>query len=203
MSDLSLSGEELVLQLINAANPSPPYGPFTTGSFTLSTPTALSGDLTGRNSTLTLTASPDSGYYGTQEIKYDRLDLQSVFLDLGVPQVSFQNNSYSQSTDFLGFLNSTYGLNLQEADVISEALPAADANGLVAYTLQVAEECLTFTGNLPVNITAELINLEVAFIENILNGFDPPDVTRINLITALTGNVLNGFTVADVTSVNS
>lgn len=199
MSDLSLSGEELLLQLVNEANPSPPYGPFTAGSFTLSTPTALTNDLTGKNSYITLTAIEGSGYYGTQNVKYNRLDLQGVLIDLGQALVSFQNNNFVQATDILETINSTYGLNLMEGDVVNEALPAANTNGVVNYTLQVSDTSLTYTGGLPVSITAESIELEIAFVENILNGFLPPDTTRINLATALTGNVLDGFTVADVT----
>ena len=199
MSDLSLSGEELLLQLINAANPSPPYGPFTAGSFTLSAPSSLTNDLTGKNSYITLTAVEGSGYYGSQNVKYDRLDLQSVLIDLGEALVSFQNNNFVQATDILETINSTYGLNLQNEDVVNESLPVANTNGTVAYTLQVADNSLTYTGSLPVNITAETIELEIAFVENILNGFVPPDTTRLNLATALTGNVLSGFTVADVT----
>jgi hypothetical protein len=203
MSDLTLSGEELLLQLINEANPDAPYGPFTAGSFTFSAPASLTGDLTGKNSYLTLTAIPGSGYYGTQTVKYNRLDLQNILIGKGFPSVSLPNNSYSQSTDLLDALNTTFGLNLTTADIVGESLPAADTNGNVAYTVQVVNECLTFFGALPVNLTPNKINLQVAFVQNILHGFVPPDATRINLATALTGNVLDGFTVADVTAAPS
>lgn len=198
MSDLSLSGETLLVQLINEANPNPPFGPFTTGSFTFGNPSPLSNDLTTKNSSLVVTAKDTSHYLGTQTVKYNRLDIRNVLIGKGSPTPSFQNDAFTLSTDLVDSLNSMFNLALTDADLVSETLPDPDDNGNVNYTVQIHPNSLTYTGTVPVQLTPEAIPLPTAFAMRILNGFVPPDTNRINLASAFTGNVLDGFTVADL-----
>lgn len=194
--DLTKHGEQLVFDLLNAANPNQKHGPFATTNVTLGAPTPLSGHVSGNNSSLVVTGTVGAGYSGARTITYSRLDLTAVLLAKGVTgTLSFPNSSYKTSTDLLPLINTTYNMNLQPTDVVQENLPADDdVTGVVSYTLKASANCLTYTGQLGIALQPASIDLGRAFKGNILNGFVPPDTSRVNLATALTGNRLTLFT---------
>jgi hypothetical protein len=198
--DLTKTGAQLIYDLLNAANPNPRHGAFSPTNVTLGAVSTLTGDVSGKNTKVTVTAVAGQGYSGSQTIKFNRIDINALFIQKGIPALSFPNANYTQSTDFLAYLNSTHSLNLTAADVVLETLPADDdVTGLITYTLQIASTCKTFIGTLPLTITPLTIQLARAFKGNVLNGFVPPDTTRVNLATALTGKQLGLFTVAQLT----
>lgn len=198
MSSIPLSGAQLIFQMVNRANPSLKLGPLSASNVTMGAATPLNGDLTGKNSKITLTAIPGSGYSGSCTLTFNRLDINQAFIQLGIPALSFQNNSYGTSTDFIDYLNAAHGLNLQASDIVEEVLPAADTVGNISYTLKMDPSCLCFTGQLPLTITPKSIQLFKAMVGQVLNGFIPPDTTKVNLASAMTGTVLGLFTVAQL-----
>lgn len=206
-SDLTKSGTDLVLGLINVANPTTPVnGAISSANVTFSAPSPLTGDVSSKNASLLVSAIPGHGYTGTRTIKYNRLDIHQVLIAKGVTDLQVVNNSFSSSADLLSSLNASYGLNLSTNDIVVEALPADDPNnvaGNITYTLQAHPNSLAYFGTLPLTLILPTIPMARALKMNVLQGFVPPDTTLINLASALTGSVLDCFTVAMLTAPNS
>lgn len=193
-SDLTKDAATLLFELINGDNPNQKNGAFTAANVTIGAPASLTNDPSAKNTTMVLTAIPGKGYVGSQTVKYNRLDLFDVLIRKGFPAPTVTNNTFTLASHLLPSLNSQFGLNLQAEDIIDEALPAADDNGNISYSLQIAAGSLAYMGAVPTAIKAPLINLPRAMRQNILNGFVPPDTTLVNLASVFTNTQLDCFT---------
>ncbi|ANZ50330.1 putative virion structural protein [Erwinia phage vB_EamM_Phobos] len=159
MKPLNKTSDLLVLDFINEKNP--------TAELELSkvsfddprakTPEDATAD--GTNTDLTVKARKNSGYIGTQDVDYNRLDGVSLFrnvtayLDVKLPKTT---------TDLLTQLNAQYGLKLTADDIVPADIPA-DTNPPVTdpdapdpvpvdHTITFAETCLAYIGTIPVKI---------------------------------------------------
>jgi hypothetical protein len=149
----SITAVAAVIARINNNNPSLPT-PFTLSNVTLGTPTALSGDPSGLNTSVTLTGN--SPYTGTTTIKYNRLDITTdVFTNgLGTTAQLNTQSSYTNGDALLADLNAKYGLDLQTSDVVNNAI-SNNAAGQT-YPLVMAAGSYAFTGTLTVTFLASI-----------------------------------------------
>ncbi len=107
----------------------------------LSAPTALSGDATGKNTSVVGTPLPGSGYKNTVRLTYDRLDM-TVLLEKLVKQVVVPN--LTQTTDVLSAFNEKYGFLLAASDVVNQSI--TPTGGTQSITVTMADSCPAFIG---------------------------------------------------------
>lgn len=140
---------QALIARINNNNPSLPT-PFTTSNVTLGTPTALTDDPSGLNTSVVL--SGGSPYTGTVTIKYNRLDItNTVFAGIGTtPSLSY-DVGYTDTDSLVAPLNTTYDLNLQDSDIVEASIsPVAGS----PVTVTMASGSYGFIGTMSVMMTA-------------------------------------------------
>lgn len=158
MSVLSQTGVDIIIGLVNAANPQLPH-PLTEADLLIGTPTALTG--TGiPNTTVALMSKPTSKYYfGDTAIRYNRLDIGQVFGILAPNGlVEFGHTGFNKVSDLVASLNAAYGLAIGPSDYVDGNLNLANAD--VNYTFQIASTSLVYTGS--VNVMFLLNKTELA-----------------------------------------
>lgn len=119
--------KDLVYDLINEANPQLAI-PASPSNVTLGTPTVLSGGSWPTNNTkITLSPAPASGdFIGRQDVNYRRLDLSALFRGQVILIKKFKSTASTVSGSLmytiyqlLADINSRYGMNLTEDDVVN------------------------------------------------------------------------------------
>ena len=132
-----------------------------------------------RNSNSVISAKPDSQYTGEVTVEYDRLDLQKLFTDAGMPVVELNSLGLTSSLDLLTELNLEYGLALDEDDIVVEALPT----GLLPqdYTLKVKATSFAWLNQLAIRLTDGKPPLSSVIVQTVLDGLKYPtgDVTSL------------------------
>lgn len=136
-------GKQMIFDLINAANPSEvPYTEantaievITNGSFTV--------DGKSYNTSARVRGLMGTGYTGSKTVYYNRLSLATLFLN-----ATFRLDSYSAASvyDALPVINSRYGLNLTQADIVDAALAGvgqANYNSIVGVRGKATSPILT------------------------------------------------------------
>lgn len=173
-SDLSKTGPALVFGLINAANPSTfPAGPASATNVTLGVPSALTGDPSGQNTKLTVTAIANQGYTGSQDITYNRLDFTAVLNVKTSNNLSIVDQSFATIADVIAYLNSTYNLNIQATDTSNETAAISGAYPKSAEIIADAAS-LTYIGNVTFTITQPQVALSSAIANTSMDGLTAP-----------------------------
>jgi len=171
-SDLTQTGETLILALVNAANTNLVNGPLTTDNVTLGAPAVETGD---KNSSVVLTGVAGNGYANTQTFTYNRLDIQSDVMNHIAPSgATLVNASYATVADLVAPLNSAYNLGLVSADISngSDAITLTDGAGNATVTMAAAS--LKYIGELSVAITQMQADLATVVTNTELDGLTPP-----------------------------
>lgn len=159
MKPLNKTSDKLVLDFINEKNPD---AELELSKITLGTPTPITDEGADRNTSMTLTAKKNSGYIGTQDVTYNRLEGGALFrnvtayLDVKLPKTT---------TDLLTTLNTQYGLKLTEDDIVPAAIPENTNPPLtnpndpdpapVDHVITFKEDCYAYLGSIPVKIGAK------------------------------------------------
>lgn len=156
MKPLNKTSDLLVLDLINEKNSG---ANLELGKVKLGTPVPITEEDADRNTSLEVTARKNSGYIGKQDVTYDRLEGVPLFrnvtayLDVKLPKTT---------TDLLPTLNSQYGLQITEDDIVPAAIPDNTNPPLanpddpdpapVDHDIVFKDECLAYLGKIPVKI---------------------------------------------------
>lgn len=124
------------------------------------------GDYGNGNNTAVRVTANTQFVYGSYVYHYKRLDMQQAFIDLGVPNPSVQVNDII-GAGVLNALKAKYNFILHASEVADFII-----EGNVC-TITVEETSLVWTGKLIVYLAeVELVELSVAFPNNVLNGLD-------------------------------
>nr|UVX43127.1 MAG: hypothetical protein [Bacteriophage sp.] len=134
----------LIYDLINDANEID----IDASILSLSAPTVLSGDATGKNTSVVGTPLPGSGYKNTVRLTYDRLDM-TVLLQKLVKQVVVPN--LTQTTDVLSAFNEKYGFLLVAGDIVNESITST--GGTQSITVTMADSCPAFIGTFELTVS--------------------------------------------------
>lgn len=170
-SDLTQTGETLILAMVNAANPTPVNGPVSTSNVTFGTPTVISGL---ENTSITLTGS--GAYAGTQTFAYNRLDIQTDVMSILAPSgATLANASFATVADLIAPLNTAYALGLVTDDIANGSDAVTLTNGAGSASITMATGSLKFIGELSVAITQAQANLATAVTTTELDGLTPPN----------------------------
>lgn len=134
----------LIYDLINDANEID----IDASILSLSAPTVLSGDASGKNTSVIGTPLSGSGYKNTVRLTYDRLDM-TVLLQKLVKQVVVPN--LTQTTDVLSVFNEKYGFLLVAGDIVNESITST--GGTQSITVTMADSCPAFIGTFELTVS--------------------------------------------------
>jgi hypothetical protein len=171
---------------------------FSASNTTLGTPTALgSPDANGHNTSVSLTAKAGSGYSGSTTFYYLRRPLTDA---IAVGQSISLGTIASATTVWamLATINTKYGLNLVQQDVVNNPVPA----GATAIVLTVAPGSYLFVPGSQ-SVVGIQTQLSSAVAQPYLKGFDNASgvgPTNTRLLLHLDGNTTDvlGHTVNNV-----
>ena len=163
---LAKTGQELILDLVNAENNSEitvdqlMFGP------------ALANE-EGGNTALNLAAAPDSPWSKDVDVSYDRLDLNTLFhgqrAELSAPKGATKE-------DIVCHLNFTYDLKFTASEFDLTAVEDGELPEL--FKLKAKEGNLAYTGEMDIFVDLDRMPLSARLLKTDLNGFMYEDPTR-------------------------
>lgn len=166
---LAKTGQELVLDLVNAENNSE----ITVDQLMFGTPQA--GDEDG-NTGLNLAAAPDSPWNKDVDIVYDRLDLNTLFhgqrAELSAPKGATKE-------DIVCHLNFTYDLKFTASEFDLTAVEDGELPEL--FKLKAKEGNLAYTGEMDIFVDLDRMPLSARLLKTDLNGFRYPNADEPSL----------------------
>lgn len=161
--DFTKSDVQILLDQINEDN---------TSSLTpaLVTFGAVATDAGVRNSKITVTSQAGSGYTGSVEVFYNRVDLATV---PGARSTTFQVGDATNLSDLIDEINTAYQLNLTANDFVDVAIPAfpgEEPHETQTINLTAKATSLIFRGELVLTVNANDIPLSSVVTTTTLNG---------------------------------
>lgn len=156
---------EICLELIKQTNVT--ASALTTAMLTYGLPTVDTGE---RNSIVTITAVPGSGYKGSVDMHYNRVDIATV---PGVRSKTFPVGDATKLSDLIPEINLAYAINLGPEDyddVDFVAFPGIEPNETQDVPLSVNIDSLVFIGTLTIKVASEDIMLSSVIVNNVMNG---------------------------------
>lgn len=117
--DYKQDSKKILFDMINATNNTQ----LKAEDFEVSLPEIYVGSKTKRNTFIVISGKASTGYYGSSEIAYDRLNISDVF-----DRKVFSYNPQTELTlfDLIPTINEFYGIELKEEDLINVDIPAYD-----------------------------------------------------------------------------
>lgn len=172
VSDFTQAGPKIVLDLVNFDNDTPLAPSFITVERSATAPTT-------KNSVAVLTAQAGSGYSGTREVEYDRLDVQD-FIDLRFAEgLVIQLGDAESVGDLADDLNAALGINLiVGTDIPDDAIPAWEGQPNEQKTIEVdvLESSLVYLGTFQFTLDGNDIPLDSVITTTALSGLNLPVV---------------------------
>lgn len=167
-TDFTKNADQIIIDLINEANATA----LTPADITFSVPTETESG--NRNTAITITAVANSGYTGTRDLTYDRVDLAQV---PGSRNKEFNIGSVTSVFGLLPAINAAYGINLTEADVEDTAMPTFEGTDpLEKATLVITAKpgSLVYRGSVELVIDGNDVDLATLITVTELNGLNYP-----------------------------
>lgn len=159
---------QILVDLINATNATA----LTTTDITFTAPTVTSAG--AKNTAVTINAVALSGYTGTRDLTYDRVDLATI---PGSRSNEFHLGSATTAHDLIPALNAAYQLNLQVSDIENDALPVfsgTDPMEKEPFVLRAKTGSYIFRGSLTLSIDGNDVDLATLITTTELNGLFYP-----------------------------
>lgn len=170
---LNDKSKDRLLALVNEENAAEMiYGPLTFDDVDFANPVADASQGEEVNSTVLITAKPESRFGGEVTAAYQRLDLQKLFTDAGLPELELRSVGLTNSSELVTEINETFGLGLDEDDVVFEALPTGEYP--LDYTLKTKATSFAWIGELKIILTDGKPPLSSVIVKTVLNGLKYP-----------------------------
>lgn len=172
VSNFTQAGDKIVLDLINEDNSS---------SLALSVVSVAQSATvpTTKNSMAVVTALPGSGYSGSVEVEYNRLDIQD-FVDLYYPEgLILPQGDAEALSDFLDEINAALAINLiLDVDVAEQQLAPWPGipNDTQVVTADILAGSLVYIGTLSFTVDDNEIPLSSVITTTVLDGLNLPVV---------------------------
>lgn len=161
MSNPILTGEQLLANLVNAANPT--HKQWLAEELIFGVPQSQVGDF---NTTISVTAVDTNGFSGTRQLSYLRVDLAGASQSL--PE-ELELNGEQNTLQIAARLRELYKVNLEDVDVIDEELPLGDG-GVITQVIKAAPGSLKWIGQITIMLSPRVIPLEEVIVVTELNG---------------------------------
>lgn len=161
---------KVVLDLIKTDNPK--AANLTNDLVQFGLPTASQSGAS-RNTQLTITAAPGSGYTGSVDVLYNRVALVDF---VGKKDLTFLLGDATKLKDLIPEINELLGINLTGDDYQDVTLPEFEgtANEVHEVQLVTSADSLCYLGSLTIKIKGEDIELGSVITERELNGLQAP-----------------------------
>jgi hypothetical protein len=155
--------------------------PVTPVTLTYGTPTALTGDASGKDTSLLVSAAANTVYTGSVTIFYNRLDLAGFETNYGVADLIVGEDP--TPADIVAQFNVFYDASLDASDYVNNpVVPRGDYpeeyfpdyDGEI-YIIVAAPGSLAYKGEAPVQIRLESALLSSILVVNELDGLEFPE----------------------------
>lgn len=169
MSDFTKAPKQVLIDLINKDNNTS----LTDQLISFGLPTAATGTNPTRNTDLTISAIPGSGYRGSVDLKYNRVQLNDF---VGDKDLTFILGDATKLSDLIGEINALLTINLTEDDYQDVTLPAfqGTANETHEVQLVASSDSIVYLGSLTIKIKGEEIELGSVVTTRELSGLQAP-----------------------------
>lgn len=160
--DFTKLGKALLVELFNLANPGLNVP---AAAVTFNNPSANAGaDAATRDTAITMTAVPGSGYKGAANLTYQRLHLKTDIADKGDPSdIVFDATGMVNQADIVAQLNARFSINLvagqDYVDAAIPAFPGVEPNETQDVVIAAMSGSLVYKGTLTVTLTAGDVDL--------------------------------------------
>ncbi|MDH2154206.1 hypothetical protein [Stenotrophomonas sp. GD03657] len=160
--DFTKAGKDLLVELFNTANPTLNVP---VAAVTFNAPAANDGaDAATRDTKITMTAVPGSGYKGAANLTFQRLAIDTDVVAKGTAtDDEFDKGSATQISDIVALLNTRFSVNLVAGtDYTDGALPAFDGtepNETKTFTLTILAGSLVYKGSVVLTVKAGDVDL--------------------------------------------
>lgn len=127
-----------------------------------------------KNTGVTITAKAGSGYTGTRDLTYDRVDLATI---PGTRSNEFALGSATKAIDLIPAINAAYQLNLQPEDYENDDLPTfdgVDPQEKKPFTLRAKAGSYIFRGSVNLLIDGNDVDLAQLITVTELDGLTYP-----------------------------
>lgn len=170
-NDLTKAPKQIILDMVNAKS----GAGFTLATFDWAGLPVV--EATGKNTSLTLTAVPGSGYKNSRVIRYTRLHLQTAIGDPFVASgagrdLIFSIGDAKKITDMIPELNARLGINLTGDDFVDADLPTFTGELNETHPVQIVAKAdsLPYIGSITITLKAEDIDLATAIPDVDMDG---------------------------------
>lgn len=164
--DGSLTGEDMLIQLINLTNETS----VSRNDIQFEDPV----DSPGPGNTSIIAKPRGWGYIGQKKFDYDRISLEDYFYGVGV--VANANMiSVGSTYDLIPHINRKYKTQFRERDFVLAAVLGTQ------LMLEAAPTSYVWTGSIPVFITVDEYDISDTFFRRYLDGLDMPPIITIPL----------------------
>lgn len=168
VSNFLQAGEQILLDLINADNAK--ELPLTAVSF--AAPAAVGGEAAAEATSVVVSANSGSGYKGSQTFTYNRVPMS--FMNANEPDLVVETVEETIHA-LIPFLNSTFGIQLTEADIVDGPIAAQEPNVNAVITITATPESLVFVGSVDLVSTLPLVDLATLLTVTELDGLYAPE----------------------------
>lgn len=142
-------------------------------ALTYGTPAVLTGDPSGKDTSLVVSAAVNTPYTGNVTIKYDRLDLEGFETTYGATQLIVPEGA--TPADIVAAFNSHYECELESVDYQNNAVPTPPDFDGESYTLVAAAGSLAYKGDIVLSILLASTPLSEIITVTELDGLEFPE----------------------------
>lgn len=168
VSNFKQVNAKILLDLINASNTTA----LPETAITLAAPTAAAEDPTGLITTVVATAATGSGYSGTQEFTYNRVDLG--FMAVNEPDLVIETEETTIHA-LIPQLNATFGIQLTETDIVDGPVPELEPDVITQVVITATPGSLVWAKTVSLDLTKPLVPLSTVLTVTALDGLYPPE----------------------------
>ena len=170
-NDLTKAPKQVILDMVNAKT----SAGFTEASFSWAGLPVV--EASGKNTSLTLTAVPGSGYKNSRTIRYNRLNLNTdigqKYLAVGTGRdLIFSVGDGTKIADLIPEVNSRLGINLTGDDFVDGDLPtfSGELNETRPVQIVAKADSLPYIGSITITLKAEDVDLATAIPDVEMDG---------------------------------
>lgn len=175
VSDFKKAPEEIIFDLINYDNPGKTIS---SAVMALGVPLAAAGQNPVANTTLEVTALPDSGYTGAVTVTYNRLPLDGFIAAAGIQgSLILPVGDAINYADLIPEINTALGINMTDADYVDGVIGewAGVPNETKTIQIPASADSYVFLESLTVTMQAEDIPLSDVITVTTLSGLNYPE----------------------------
>lgn len=167
VTDFTKSDVQILIDLVNAKTPNLALTP---ELVTFGLPTL--NDANNRNTKVTITAVPGSGYTNFKALEYNRVDYAVI---PGARSIEFPKGEALKIADMIAEINARYGLKISANDFVDGDLPEfaeGVPNQKLDFKLTASAESLIYRGTVTFKLINEDLDLAVIITDPVLDGLE-------------------------------